>query len=93
MSRARLLAVLPSVLGSIAFSAPPPYTPVRWNEDYPYLSNAAERGDWADPIKNIPLGKFGEVDDIASAVAFLASLEAKYITGQCLTVDGGMVMT
>jgi 3-oxoacyl-[acyl-carrier protein] reductase len=43
-------------------------------------------------IKNIPLGKFGEVDDIAAAVAFLASLEAKYITGQCLTVDGGMVM-
>ena len=43
-------------------------------------------------IPNIPLGKFGEVADIASAVAFLASPEAKYITGQCLTVDGGMVM-
>src|SRR5215207_5944046 len=44
-------------------------------------------------IKNVPLGKFGEVDDIAAAVAFLASVEAKYITGQCLTVDGGMVMS
>lgn len=43
-------------------------------------------------VKNIPLGKFGEPDDIAAAVAFLASSEAKYITGQCLTVDGGMVM-
>src|SRR4030095_3811456 len=43
--------------------------------------------------KNIPMGKFGEVADIAAAVAFLASLEAKYITGQCLTVDGGMVMS
>lgn len=43
-------------------------------------------------IPNIPMGKFGEVDDIANAVAFLASGEAKYITGQCLTVDGGMVM-
>jgi 3-oxoacyl-[acyl-carrier protein] reductase len=43
-------------------------------------------------VGNIPLGKFGEPDDIASAVAFLASAEAKYITGQCLTVDGGMVM-
>jgi 3-oxoacyl-[acyl-carrier protein] reductase len=42
--------------------------------------------------KNIPMGKFGEPDDIASAVAFLASHEGKYITGQCLTVDGGMVM-
>lgn len=50
-----------------------------------------------DPIKEailgkIPLGKFGEGDDIAAAVAFLAAPEAKYITGQVLTVDGGMVM-
>jgi 3-oxoacyl-[acyl-carrier protein] reductase len=43
-------------------------------------------------VKAIPMGKFGEVADIAAAVAFLASAEAKYITGQCLTVDGGMVM-
>jgi 3-oxoacyl-[acyl-carrier protein] reductase len=43
-------------------------------------------------VKNIPMARFGEPTDIASAVAFLASAEAKYITGQCLTVDGGMVM-
>ena len=43
-------------------------------------------------MKQIPLGKFGEPDDIAAAVAFLASAEAKYITGQCLAVDGGMAM-
>jgi len=43
-------------------------------------------------LGNIPLGKFGEAADIAAAVAFLASPEAKYITGQTLTVDGGMVM-
>ncbi len=43
-------------------------------------------------IGQIPLGRFGDPDDIAAAVAFLASSEAKYITGQCLTVDGGMVM-
>jgi len=42
--------------------------------------------------KQIPLGTFGEAEDIAAAVAFLASGEAKYITGQTLTVDGGMVM-
>jgi 3-oxoacyl-[acyl-carrier protein] reductase len=40
----------------------------------------------------IPMGTLGQTDDIANAVAFLASAEAKYITGQVLTVDGGMVM-
>jgi 3-oxoacyl-[acyl-carrier protein] reductase len=43
-------------------------------------------------VKQIPLATFGEAADIAAAVAFLASGEAKYITGQTLTVDGGMVM-
>ncbi|MCC2254435.1 3-oxoacyl-[acyl-carrier-protein] reductase [Ruminococcus sp. CLA-AA-H200] len=40
----------------------------------------------------IPLGKFGEPEDIANAVAFLASDNARYITGQVLAVDGGMAM-
>ncbi len=40
----------------------------------------------------IPLASFGEPEDIASAVAFLASAEARYITGQVLTVDGGLSM-
>ncbi|PYJ74120.1 MAG: 3-oxoacyl-[acyl-carrier-protein] reductase [Verrucomicrobia bacterium] len=40
----------------------------------------------------IPLGKTGRPEDIATAVAFLASSEANYITGQVLCVDGGMVM-
>src|SRR6266567_2467982 len=43
-------------------------------------------------LGKVPLGKLGQPEDIASAVAFLASAEAKYITGQVLTVDGGMVM-
>ncbi len=43
-------------------------------------------------LGKIPLGSLGQPDDIASAVAFLASAEAKYITGQVLAVDGGMVM-
>ena len=40
----------------------------------------------------IPLGSFGEPEDIAEAVAFLASENAGYITGQVLCVDGGMAM-
>jgi 3-oxoacyl-[acyl-carrier protein] reductase len=49
--------------------------------------------DLQDQIrKATPLGHFGTVDDIANAVAFLASDEAGYITGQVLAVDGGLVM-
>jgi len=40
----------------------------------------------------IPLRRFGSVDDVAKAVAFLASDEGGYITGQVLSVDGGMAM-
>ncbi len=41
---------------------------------------------------NISLGKFGEAEDVANAVAFLASENASYITGQVIVVDGGLVM-
>ena len=40
----------------------------------------------------IPMGTFGKEEDVAEAVAFLASDRAAYITGQVLQVDGGMVM-
>ena len=46
----------------------------------------------AELIRRTPLGRFGETTEIASAVAFLASDEAAYITGQVLAVDGGLVM-
>lgn len=42
--------------------------------------------------KLIPMGLFGAPEDVAYTVAFLASEEAKYITGQVIHVDGGMVM-
>jgi 3-oxoacyl-[acyl-carrier protein] reductase len=43
-------------------------------------------------LKQIPLGSFGLAEDIAGAALFLASPAARYVTGQVLTVDGGMVM-
>lgn len=50
-----------------------------------------------DEVKNsmltqIPLGQFGNPEDIANAVVFLASDESSYITGQTLHIDGGMYM-
>jgi 3-oxoacyl-[acyl-carrier protein] reductase len=42
--------------------------------------------------KQIPLGRVGTVDDVAGAIAFLASDEASYITGHVLNVNGGMLM-
>lgn len=40
----------------------------------------------------IPLGRFGTVEDVADVVAFLASDNSKYVTGQVINVDGGLVM-
>ncbi|MBI4303066.1 MAG: 3-oxoacyl-[acyl-carrier-protein] reductase [Chloroflexi bacterium] len=43
-------------------------------------------------LKQIPVGCFGSPDDVANAAVFLASEESRYITGQVVNVDGGMVM-
>ena len=43
-------------------------------------------------VLQIPMERFGEAEDVAQAVAFLASEQAGYITGQVLCVDGGMAM-
>ena len=43
-------------------------------------------------IKNIPMKRFGTVEDVAKCIVFLASDEANYITGQTISVDGGLFM-
>ncbi len=43
-------------------------------------------------LENVPLGRLGKPEDIADCAVFLASSSANYITGQVLTIDGGMVM-
>lgn len=44
-------------------------------------------------LKEIPLGRYGQSEDVAHVVLFLASEEADYLTGQVIHVDGGMVMS
>ena len=43
-------------------------------------------------LEKIPLARLGQPEDVAGVVAFLCSPAASYMTGQILTVDGGMVM-
>jgi 3-oxoacyl-[acyl-carrier protein] reductase len=43
-------------------------------------------------LENIPLGRFGTPEDVANVVAFLASDDAAYVTGQVIDIDGGLVM-
>lgn len=43
-------------------------------------------------LKNIALGRFGTPEDIANVVAFLASPDSNYVTGQVIDIDGGLVM-
>jgi 3-oxoacyl-[acyl-carrier protein] reductase len=55
------------------------------------LTNALLKQMEETILRQIPLGRFGTVEDVAGAIAFLASDEAAYITGQVIVVDGGMV--
>lgn len=70
---------------------------VRVNAVAPGFVETDMTADLSDDIREkaidaIPLGRMGATADIAKAVAFLASDDAAYITGQTLVVDGGMVM-
>jgi 3-oxoacyl-[acyl-carrier protein] reductase len=63
----------------------PGYIKTRMTEE---LSDEAKKA----LLNNIPLEKLGEPEDVANAVVFLASESSSYITGQVISVDGGMAM-
>jgi len=56
------------------------------------MTNKLSDEQRAKLTQNIPLGRLGTPEDVAKVVAFLCSDDAEYITGQVITVDGGMTM-
>ena len=90
-SKAGIIGVTKSLAKELAVRG------VRVNALAPGFVETDMTADLSDDIRQraieaIPLGRIGAPHDIAGAVAFLASPEAAYITGQTLVVDGGMVM-
>lgn len=68
--------------------APGPVQTPSWEHEARAL-NVPLRKLIAEATRRVPLGRMGEPPDVAAAVAFLASAQAQWITGACLTVDGG----
>ena len=57
------------------------------------MTGYLKEGEQADKYKaGIPLGRFGSTEDIANVTLFLASDLSSYVTGQVLSVDGGLYM-
>ena len=56
------------------------------------VSEAGLDEAWQKRVARIPMGWMGDAWDVAKAAVFLASEESRFITGQCLTVDGGMTL-
>jgi len=57
------------------------------------MTKALSEQQTAALLQQIPLGRLGAPEDVAAAVAFLASSQAAYITGTTLHVNGGMYMS
>lgn len=56
------------------------------------MTSALPESVQTEMMRQIPVGRFAEPEDVGGAVSFLASDDARYITGQVLRVDGGMLM-
>ncbi len=64
-----------------------------WYIDTPLARQVLEDGDYrAAVLERTPMGRIGEPEEVAAAVAFLCMPAAGYITGQCLAVDGGFTV-
>lgn len=63
-----------------------------WKKEYEDKSKPIVSDFWDELGEVIPLGRAGTPEDIANAVAFLASEKASYITGETLRVDGGLIL-
>jgi 3-oxoacyl-[acyl-carrier protein] reductase len=55
------------------------------------MTEGLPEGVTAEALKRIPLGRFGQPEDVAGVIQFLCSDAASYMTGQVLVVDGGMI--
>jgi NAD(P)-dependent dehydrogenase (short-subunit alcohol dehydrogenase family) len=56
------------------------------------LTSASSEGDWVPLIALHPIGRLGVPDEVAAAVVWLSSVQASFVTGACLPVDGGYLV-
>ena len=68
-------------------------TGFQYRIDTPRVRASYTDAEWVAAAKGIPLGHAGLPDDVAEAVAYLASDVAKHMTGQTIHVNGGRIMT
>lgn len=83
-SNIRVNAVCPGVIAT-------DFTKWRFELEARVLNSTAETRE-AEMVATIPLGRLGSADEVANLVAFLASSESSYMTGQALNITGGQLM-